>query len=163
MQTSPLPCFFFSLLCKSRLTALLTNESLSLSLSLSSKLQLSGNIETAKNQKYEEVLEAKASECMCVEETVHKKGCDESNRSYIGFHADVSLSTRDVQWSLISVVVFPYVFKKPSANEFGNDGAALSVKTLDTFVKSGLVPVLSEAKNPPPRDPASFRKNMFAV
>ena len=36
----------------------------------------------------------------------------------------------------------------------------LSMKTLDTFVKSGINPI---AKNPPPSFRASFRTNTFAV
>ena len=55
------------------------------------------------------------------------------------------------------------MFEKPEANEFGDNGAVLSVKTLEMFVKSGFVPVLSEAKNPPPWPPATFRTNSFAV
>ena len=55
------------------------------------------------------------------------------------------------------------VFENPVANEFGDDGAALSTKTFDTFVKSGFVPVESVAKSPPPVVPASLRTKSFAV
>ena len=49
------------------------------------------------------------------------------------------------------------VFEKPAANESGKVGAVLSMKTFDTFVKSGFVPVESVAKSPPPTAPASLR------
>ena len=55
------------------------------------------------------------------------------------------------------------VFEKPAANESGKVGAVLSMKTFDTFVKSGIAPVKSIERNPPPSSPASFCTNSFVV